>query len=223
MHDPAPAARPGPRVTERLGNEIGPAQDGGSPAFVCSFEPRRIASSTNVRQRPNAIAALALAASVAGCATTGFDGRVYRGNGFAFQIPAPPREWERLEAAEDDHGPALAFRDAGNDGMILINGRCDGERDDVPLASLTQHLLLLFTERDIKKQEVVPFDGREAMHSVVDAKLDGVRMLYDVWVLKKDGCTFDLVFGAPHATFERGQPAFRRVVHGFRTVSSNEQ
>ena len=47
----------------------------------------------------------------------------------------------------------------------MVNGRCGKDGEDVPLASLTQHLFLGFTEREIDcEQTVVPFDGREAMH-----------------------------------------------------------
>ena len=78
-----------------------------------------------------------------------------------------------------------------------------------------------FTEREIKKQETVPFDGREAMHTVLDAKLDGVAMSYDVWVLKKDGCVYDLLYLAPRASFARGRGKFELLVRGFATVNQS--
>jgi hypothetical protein len=64
----------------------------------------------------------------------------------------------------------------------------------------------------------VPFDGREAMHTSLVAKLDGVPMAYDVWVLKKDGCVYDLLYLAPPADVDRGIEAFHRLVRGFTTV-----
>jgi hypothetical protein len=65
---------------------------------------------------------------------------------------------------------------------------------------------------------VVPFDGREAMHTMMDAKLDGVPMSYDVWVLKKDGCVYDMLYLAPPNSFERGLSAFNQLVGGFATA-----
>ncbi|WP_245678396.1 hypothetical protein [Chondromyces crocatus] len=104
---------------------------------------------------------------------------------------------------------------------IAINGRCRGE-DDVPLTALTQHLFLQFTERDILSQEVVPMDGREAMHTVLQAKLDGVPKKFDVWVLKKDGCVYDLLLVAHPAHFERSLDAFGHLVRGFSTLSTHD-
>jgi hypothetical protein len=143
-----------------------------------------------------------------------FDGRTYRGDGFAFRITSPPPQWQRI----DDAGAALAFRDLANDATIMVNGRCGEERDDVPLESLTQHLFLMFTERTVHEQKVEPFDGREAMHTVMSAELDGVPMRYDVWVTKKDGCVYDLLYFAPPDRFERGLPAFQGLVQSFTST-----
>jgi hypothetical protein len=54
------------------------------------------------------------------------------------------------------------------------------------------------------------------------ALLDGVPMRYDVWVLKKDGCVYDLLYFAPPATFERGLAAFGGLVQGFTTAVPHE-
>jgi len=151
------------------------------------------------------------------CSATAFDGSLYRGEGFAFQIPPIPTEWSRLDASE----AALAFRDEANHGTVMLHGRCGLDGDDAPLVSLTQHLFLQFTEREIRTQEVVPFDGREAMHTVLDAKLDGVAMSYDVWVLKKDGCVYDLLYLAPSASFAAGRDTFAVLVRGFATVNQS--
>lgn len=152
-------------------------------------------------------------AGLSACAPR-FDGRVYRADGVAFAIPPLDPNWQPL----DDRRAALAFRDPASQGTVLVGGRCGLASDDVPLASLTQHLFLDFTRRELEEQTVVPFDGREAMHTVLRADLDGVAMRYDVWVLKKDLCVYDLLYFAPPATFARGLPAFRRLVEGFTTA-----
>lgn len=157
---------------------------------------------------------LAAGFALGGCSRAGFDGQVYRGEGFAFRLPPPPASWVPLEQPD----VALAYRDEANDATILISGRCGIENDDVPLVALTNHLFLQFTERTEELQEVVPFDGREALHTVLVAKLDGVSLRYDAWVLKKDGCIYDLLHFAPPASSEAGLPAFRELVRGFATV-----
>ncbi len=149
-----------------------------------------------------------------GCASHGLEGNVYRGDGFAFRIESPEGGWSRVEASD----AALAFHQESLQAAILVNARCGLDGEDIPLKALTHHLFLEFTEKDITQQQVVPFDGREAMHTVLSAKLDGVPMRYDVWVLKKDGCVYDLLYLAPEDRFAQGYATFEQLVSGFRTV-----
>jgi hypothetical protein len=163
--------------------------------------------------RSTLAAALVLAA---GCGGT-LRGDVYQGSGFAFRIGTPPEGWQRIEATH----AALAYRDEADGGTVLVNGRCGMDGEDVPLEALTQHLFIRFTEREILDQKVFPFDRREAMRTVVTAKLDGVPMKLEVWVLKKDGCVYDLGYMASPARFDRGAPEFERFARGFSTVASH--
>jgi hypothetical protein len=152
----------------------------------------------------------------AGC-SVGLQGDTYRGDGFAFRIGALPESWRRVDISH----AALAFRDERDGASIVLNGRCGLDGEDVPLEALTQHLFLRFTEREILEQKVVPFDRREAMRTVLTAKLDGVPMKFEVWVLKKDGCVYDLGFMAPPTRFDRGAGEFERFVLTFATVSAH--
>jgi hypothetical protein len=155
---------------------------------------------------------------LAACGAPAFDGSVYRGEGYAFRVPHPPSTWRRLN---DVPGSALAFQDEQNDAIVAMSGRCKVDGEDVPLRSLTQHLFLQFTEREVLTEEVVPFNGREAMHTVMVAKLDGVPQKFDVWVLKKDKCVYDLYYFARPDRFEAGVAEFRAVVQGFATVPTD--
>lgn len=157
---------------------------------------------------------VALLGALGGCGGSQFDGTVYRGEGFAFRVPPVDGQWERIEHSH----AALAFRDSGHRATIMVNGRCGVDSEDVPLMVLTNHLFFQFTEREIQRQEVVPFDGREAMHTEMTAKLDGVAFVFDVWVLKKDGCVYDLLHMAPPGTGQRARAPFQQMVQGFATV-----
>jgi hypothetical protein len=59
------------------------------------------------------------------------------------------------------------------------------------------------------------------MHTVVVAKLDGVPKKFDVWVLKKDGCVYDLYYIAPPDRYESGVGDFEGFVHGFSAASTD--
>lgn len=161
------------------------------------------------------LAPLILALVLAACSKgEAWDGRVYHAGRASFRTGPVASTWQRA----DVQGAMLAFRDGENGGAINVYGRCGKDADDVPLVALTNHLLLGFTERDVKSQKVIPLDGREAMHTVVTAKLDGVLVSLSIYVLKKDGCVYDLVWVSSPERFDAGVQHFDEFAAGFATV-----
>lgn len=156
---------------------------------------------------------LALAAAITGsaCSTTHFDGQVFRRGGIAFRLGHLPATWRAIEV--DD--TALAFRDDENAATVAINGRCGKDAEDVPLKSLTQHLFLQFTDRQLQGQELFPLDGREALRTEMTAKLDGVQKYFHVVVLKKDGCVYDFL---QIANQQQEEEPFLDFVRGFQSL-----
>lgn len=156
--------------------------------------------------------ALVLAAALVGCGGTGtyVDGE-YRGD-TSFHVESPPAPFRRI-SVEDSND--LAFAD--DDGVVIqVNGSCDPALD-IPLVALTNHLLIGFTEREyVGEPELRTLDGREALHTHVLAKLDGVpRELYFV-VTKKNECVYDLsLIAPPGPRFEAARVTFDRMVAGF--------
>lgn len=148
-----------------------------------------------------------------GCSGPSIDGGTWKVDTITFRVGPVPPSWRRVETAPS----AVGFRDDANDGSVMVNARCNIPSDDAPLLALTNHLIIGTTERDFVKQDVVPFDGREAMHTVMRAKLDGVLMTWSAYVLKKDSCLYDFVYVAPPARFDAGVAAFDRFVAGFHT------
>jgi len=147
-----------------------------------------------------------------GCGGQHFDGQVVRKGDVAFRLERLPSSWRAIEV--DD--TALAFRDDRNAATVAINGRCGKDADDVPLQSLTQHLFLQFTERQLTSQELFPLDGREALRTEMVAKLDGVPKYFHVVVLKKDGCVYDFM---QIANQRLGADEFLEFVRGFSSLS----
>jgi hypothetical protein len=181
---------------------------------------RRSAAPLTIARLAAASASLMLCVLCALCAAcgsaqSGLEGAVYRSDRVAFKVGEVPASWTviRVDAAN------VAYRDEPNRASVLANGRCGRKDDDTPLSALTAHLVMGTTAREIASQETIPFDGREAMHTRMQAKLDGVPMAYDLYVLKKDGCVYDLVYVGDPRAFESGVPAFERFVSGFHTLS----
>jgi len=157
----------------------------------------------------------ALASAGCGHAQT-FDEGVLRKDGMAVRVGPVPPGWRRIRV----DGADLAFRDDERSGSALFDVRCGQRDDDAPLAVLTNHLIMGTTEREFDAQDTVPFDGREALHTLLRAKLDGVPMQYDIYVMKKNGCLFDLVYVAPPDRFADGAADFEHFAAGVRTESS---
>lgn len=158
-----------------------------------------------------------VALSVGGCSSGGrsFDGNVFReGTIIAFRVPDPPPTWRKVAVSH----ASLSFHDEVAGASILVNAVCKKADEDTPLGALTNHLLMGTTERDLQSQEVEPFDGREALHTKVLAKLDGVPLAFDLFVLKKDGCIYDFAYVVPSEFAAAGQPPFEGWVRGFKTL-----
>ena len=124
-----------------------------------------------------------------------------------------PESWERIDIPEND----VAWHDRTTDAVIHVDHSCAAGQD-VPLPSLVQHLLIGFTDREYVSEDNVPFDAREARHAVVRARLDGVAMMVELYVLKKDGCVFDIGIAATPARFDQTRASFDAFAHGFGTV-----
>ncbi len=150
---------------------------------------------------------LALASA---CGGSAFDGQVYRSGEFAFRVGPVPSSWRTI----DVYGTLLAFRDDADAATVAVSGRCGLDGDDVPLEALTHHLFLHFTERSLVSQQRLDLDGRAALRTELVAQLDGVPMHYLVYVLKKDGCVYDLVY----VSSQRDGEAFDRFVRGSGTL-----
>ena len=82
---------------------------------------------------------------------------------------------------------------------------------------LVNDLLIGTTDRHILLDETIPLDGREARHEVVELKVDGVPLVYDLYVLKKDGCVYDLTLVAPPRAYDQVADRFVTFIGGFRT------
>ena len=156
----------------------------------------------------------AFCASCAGTPRKSFDGSVYRDGPVAFRVPPAPPEWRAVSVTE----ASLAYRDDTHGASILVNARCRRQDEGTPLLALTNHLLMGSTSREVVVQETVPFDSREALHTKLRAKWDGVPIAFDIYVMKKDGCTYDFVYMGDPSAYDEGNRAFESFVRGFRTL-----
>jgi len=158
---------------------------------------------------------LALALLCFGCGGGGsLRGHVYEDGEATYRVGPPGSAWQRIELSQND----LAWHDPSTHAIIQVNATCDPFRD-VPLTSLTNHLLIGFTDRERVSSDTVRLDGREALRTHVLASLDGVPRALLLYVLKKDECTYDFALIAPPDSYREAEPSFERFVGGFTTVT----
>lgn len=130
------------------------------------------------------------------------------------RVPDAPADWQTVDVSHS----ALSYEERASGALVLVNGRCDRDGEDVPLKSLTQHLFIRFTDREGEVEKVVPFAGREALRTELSAKLDGVQRKFVVYVAKKDNCVYDFVYFAPPESFSSGVSAFDAWVSRFEIL-----
>jgi hypothetical protein len=113
----------------------------------------------------------------------------------------------------------VAFFEDQFSAVAQINTTCREDAEAAPLEVLLRHLLIGYTEMHTREAEKISLVGREALHSVVEARLDGVPIVLDLYVLKRNGCVFDLTLAAPPDRYSRALADFARFVGGFRALT----
>lgn len=163
-------------------------------------------------------AALSLAI-VAGC--SGWQGDTYYAHRSppkrarketTYRFGDPGAGWSSVRNLKDVQ-VAWTHRDIG--GVIELHAQCD-DQGDSSLDQYTDHLRIDWTQWTVESQEEDRLVGRAALHTVALGQLDGVERRNELWVVKKNGCLFDLRYSANPAHFAEGRDAFADVVAGFR-------
>lgn len=109
---------------------------------------------------------------------------------------------------------AIGFFDEESGATIQVDVSC-GRQTDASLDVLAKHLLLGFTDVEIRARQPLMLDGRAALRTVAGARLDGVPRVLDTYVLKRNGCAYDLAYATPPERWRGADPAFTRFVAGF--------
>ncbi|MCB9707764.1 MAG: hypothetical protein H6714_03085 [Myxococcales bacterium] len=120
--------------------------------------------------------------------------------------------WQRIDVDDDND---LAWHNPRAGAVIQVNASCSRDLD-IPLVALTNHLLMGFTERHIRSQQLIALDSREALLTRLDASLDGQPRELALVVLKKNGCVFDFsLIARPSARSGDLFSSFKTFVSGF--------
>jgi hypothetical protein len=154
---------------------------------------------------------------LAACGGAGFQDGVYSDANTRYRVGALPPPWQAVSAEGND----VAFYRAGM-GTIAVNSTCT-EYDDVPLSALVNHLLFDTTERRVLVEETVTLVGRGARHLILNLELDGVPLQLELYVLRKNGCVFDLSHVRARTTDAVARETFVAFVQNFDVLKVTRQ
>lgn len=121
-----------------------------------------------------------------------------------------PSGWEKTKVK----GMAVAFYHSEYGATAGVAPVCQGVSDST-LESLAQQELVGLEQRELVEESRVSVDGREAIDWVVRGSVDGVLVLVNLVVFRKQGCVYDLNLVSRPETFERARTEFRGFVAGF--------
>jgi hypothetical protein len=164
--------------------------------------------------RPSRLLLLAVPL-LAGCPTGALSGQLFVKDAVSYRLALPNAEtWRSVSFADND----LAWTAKDSPHLLGVNAVCE-DHGDPSLEVLTNHLLIGFTDRELKERKALIVDGRDALDSHYLATLDGVPVELRLLVVKKNGCIHDFSYIAPKGHFAERAGDFEKLIAGFAQVS----
>jgi hypothetical protein len=176
-----------------------------------------LATVRNANKTRGASLLVVLAAALGGFACGGatFSQGVYSNEFVTYRVGQVEPGWERVQLDDD----VLAFHH-DKLGTVSITSTCS-DYEDVPEEALLNHLLFGMRERNFRSEETVTVDGRGALHAVIDVQLDGVPVTLEVYLLKKDGCVYDMTLISSREAFAGARGVLTRLIAGFHVLKTD--
>jgi len=138
------------------------------------------------------------------------EGRVLTKKG-SYQVGPLSANWERVKLGK----AVVAFYNSDLKSTISTDSFCDQAYNDSSLKSLTQHLLPGLQDTKIIEQGPFMLDDRGALQTILSAKLDGLPVMLNLVVLKKDWCLFDFFLVSEQSHFARASQDFETFFQAF--------
>lgn len=132
------------------------------------------------------------------------------------------RQTDDSNGSPEDTGD-IAFEHSKAGAIISLNSVCHDQRD-ASLEELSRYLLLGLNTRGPTVTRSLELDGVKALEATVDAEMsqrqpnggsEELPMRVRAVVLRKNGCTYDLMFIARPSAFDGLLPTFERFLKGF--------
>lgn len=140
------------------------------------------------------------------------DGEAYTAFG-RFKTGALPKGWKNPKIRQKQ----LVYENDDLGATLLADALCGPKFVDAPLSRLAQDLFDRMEDRRFLKERNISLDHRAAYRITGTGRIDGVSLMMDAVVMKKDFCLYDLVYFAPPGSFAKGMSDFEGFLNGFKT------
>lgn len=131
-----------------------------------------------------------------------------RSRNVAFSAPGGP--FHELKKTQAD----AAWQNSSNGNSISYLSTCN-ESSDPSLENATQEMISVLGDTKTLSQKSYMFDGRAALDTEAEAKVEGVPTKMRTLVYKKNGCLYTLSFLGVSKNFDQDQKYFDGFVKGF--------
>jgi len=130
--------------------------------------------------------------------------------GVRFTTGPLPAGWRQLRRGE----AKAAFLNEARGQSIMLNVVYAPNRK-ANLKALRNHLLFDLTGRNILEHELIEVDDREALWTVVEARLDGAAVKMALVVVRIDDWVYDMVYVSDPDRYEECLADFRGFIKNF--------
>lgn len=161
-----------------------------------------------------ALIVLGLGLALAGCAGRRIVEGVYH-SPHGYRITLPGATW----ALADGGSAEVELVDRATGAAMVAHASCEAGLSGRSLPVLLRYPLFGLRERTMLEEGEVSLNGRRAAHALVEGRMRGAedRVKVELYVMKHEGCVYDLLYAAPPERFDEGRAAFQRFVETFRT------
>jgi hypothetical protein len=123
---------------------------------------------------------------------------------------APSEPYEKFAVQDVDR----AWKNRSNGNSISFRTACNDPVES-EINSIQQMIVDGLDAANIEKRETVQYNGREALHSVIQGKLDGIATKIELMIFKKNNCTYTLTYVALPKNYAQDQAVFQKFLKEF--------
>ncbi len=127
-----------------------------------------------------------------------------------YQFAEPGLPFQKIKSDPTD----LAFRDPKTGHTIAVISECS-ESYDPKLDALEEEITSALTDSKLEKSTEMTFNERDGKRSLFSGKMDGIPVLVETLVFKKNSCAYTLTLLGRVKGFQNQQQIFQKFVESF--------